>query len=188
MATPLASRSAPGSAPSAKAKAPEAPAPASQTRPATTSAQASGGRRNDSSMATSVGAEVTLRVPPTIGADVPFLLSLAVLGASLAAEIDSRASAVEPQVIASRRDLHAHPELSNREERTARVVAEALEKMGLEVRTGIAKTGVLGVLRGGKPGPVVALRADMDALPLTEETGLPFASKARASYGGQRSA
>ena len=116
---------------------------------------------------------------------MPFLLSLAVLGASLAAEIDSRASAALPQVIAWRRDLHAHPELSNREERTARVVAKALEKMGLEVRTGIAKTGVVGVLRGGKPGPVVALRADMDALPLTEDTGLPFASKARASYGGQ---
>jgi len=116
---------------------------------------------------------------------VPFLLSLGLLAASLGAEIDRRAAAVEPQVVAWRRDFHEHPELSNREERTASKVAAALEKMGLEVRRGIAKTGVVGVLRGGQPGPVVALRADMDALPVTEETGLPFASKARATYQGR---
>ncbi len=89
------------------------------------------------------------------------------------------------RVVAWRRDFHQHPELSNREFRTARIVAEWLRELGLEVRTGVAHTGVVGVLRGGKPGPVVALRADMDALPVTEATGLPFASKVRAEYLGR---
>ena len=93
--------------------------------------------------------------------------------------------AVEPKVIAWRRDIHENPELSNRETRTAALVAEHLRKLGLEVRTGVARTGVVGVLKGGKPGPVVALRADMDALPVTEATGLPFASKVRSTYNGQ---
>ena len=93
--------------------------------------------------------------------------------------------AVEPKVIAWRRDIHQNPELSNRETRTAALVAEHLRKLGLEVRTGVAKTGVVGILKGGKPGPVVALRADMDALPVTEATGLPFASKVRSTYNGQ---
>ena len=100
----------------------------------------------------------------------------------LDAEIDRRAAEAEARVIETRRDLHQHPELSNREERTARVVAERLEALGLEVRRGVAKTGVVGVLRGARPGPVLALRADMDALPVTEETGLAFASQARTSY------
>jgi amidohydrolase len=90
-----------------------------------------------------------------------------------------------PKVIAWRRDLHEHPELSNRETRTGKLVAEHLRKLGLEVRDGVAGTGVVGVLVGGKPGPVVALRADMDALPVVEETGLPFASKVRSTYNGQ---
>ncbi len=93
--------------------------------------------------------------------------------------------AVEPQVIAWRRDFHEHPELGNRETRTAAIVAAELERLGLEVRTGVAHTGVLGVLRGGRPGPTVALRADMDALPVTEQTGLPFASTVRTRYRGQ---
>ncbi|HEY9422937.1 MAG TPA: amidohydrolase [Thermoanaerobaculia bacterium] len=93
--------------------------------------------------------------------------------------------AVEPKVIAWRRDIHQNPELSNRETRTAALVAEHLRKLGLEVRTGVARTGVVGILKGGKPGPVVALRADMDALPVTEATGLPFASKVRSTYNGQ---
>jgi amidohydrolase len=127
------------------------------------------------------------------GPEVTPRLALAWLGLALAApasasdlgtEIERRAAELEAQVIATRRDLHQHPELSNREERTARVVAQRLEALGLEVRRGVAKTGVVGVLRGALPGPVVALRADMDALPVTEETGLPFASKARASYLG----
>ena len=103
--------------------------------------------------------------------------------ATLAA-IDTRAEAVEPKLIAWRRDIHQHPELGNAEHRTAALVAAHLRKLGLEVRTGVAGTGVVGVLKGGKPGPVVALRADMDALPVAEQTGLLFASKAKGVYQG----
>jgi len=103
----------------------------------------------------------------------------------LDAEVDRRAAQVQGKVVAWRRDIHAHPELSNRETRTADLVAQHLRSLGLEVRTGVAHTGVIGVLRGGKPGPVVALRADMDALPVTEEVDVPFASKVRATYNGQ---
>jgi amidohydrolase len=99
--------------------------------------------------------------------------------------IEERASAVEQKVIAWRRDIHEHPELGNREVRTAALVADHLRNLGLEVRTGIAHTGVVGVLRGGLPGDVVALRADMDALPVTEQVDLPFASKVRAEYNGE---
>ncbi len=105
--------------------------------------------------------------------------------ADLRGAVDRAAEAVMPQVIAWRRDLHRHPELSNREVRTAAFVADHLRELGLAVRTGVAHTGVVGVLRGGTEGPVVALRADMDALPVTEQTGLPFASSERASYRGQ---
>lgn len=98
--------------------------------------------------------------------------------------LDALAAAIESDVISWRRDLHANPELSNREFRTAGVVARHLESLGLEVRTEIAHTGVAAILRGGKPGPVVALRADMDALPVTEQTGLPFASKVKSTYRG----
>jgi len=103
----------------------------------------------------------------------------------LDSEVDRRAAQVQGKVVAWRRDIHAHPELSNRETRTADLVAQHLRSLGLEVRTGVAHTGVIGVLRGGKPGPVVALRADMDALPVTEEVDVPFASKVRATYNGQ---
>jgi len=118
------------------------------------------------------------------------LLSLCLFGsaaaaAELGAEIERGARRLESRVIETRRDLHQHPELGNRETRTAFVVAERLGALGLEVRTGVAKTGVVGVLRGALPGPVLALRADMDALPVTEETNLPFASEVRAQYGGQ---
>jgi len=101
------------------------------------------------------------------------------------AEADARAAAVMDKVVAWRRDIHRHPELSNREFRTSKLVADHLRGLGLEVRTGVAHTGVVGVLRGGKPGRVVALRADMDALPVTEMVDLPFASKVRAEYNGQ---
>ena len=101
-----------------------------------------------------------------------------------AAEIAAAARAVEADVVSWRRDIHRHPELSNREFRTARLVAEHLESLGLEVRTGVAHTGVVGILRGSHPGPVVALRADMDALPVVERTRLPFASQARATRSG----
>jgi amidohydrolase len=103
-----------------------------------------------------------------------------------AAQIDARTAAVLPRVVAWRRDIHQHPELSNREFRTARLVADHLTALGLEVRTGVAHTGVVGVLRGGKPGAVVALRADMDALPVTEMVDLPFKSTVRAEYNGQQ--
>jgi amidohydrolase len=91
-----------------------------------------------------------------------------------------------PQVIAWRRDIHQHPELSNSEVRTAAIVADHLKSLGLEVHTGVAHTGVVGVLKGGKPGPVVALRADMDALPVTEQVDLPFKSTVTATYRGEK--
>ena len=104
---------------------------------------------------------------------------------TLAAEIDRRAKEVEPKVLAWRRDFHQHPELSNREQRTGKIVADYLKSLGMEVRYPVANTGVVAVLTGGRPGPVVALRADMDALPVTEEVDLPFKSTARAQYNGQ---
>ncbi|MBI3370875.1 MAG: amidohydrolase [Betaproteobacteria bacterium] len=103
------------------------------------------------------------------------------------AQVDQLADRVESRVIAWRRDIHANPELGNREFRTAKLVAEHLRSLGLEVRTGIAHTGVVALLRGGKPGPVVALRADMDALPVTEQSDVPFASKVKAMWSGQES-
>ena len=106
-------------------------------------------------------------------------------GSPLAREIDRRAPQLEAKAIAWRRDIHQHPELSNREVRTSKLVADHLRSLGIEVRTGIAKTGVVGVLRGGKPGPVVALRADMDALPVAEEVDVPFKSTVRSTYNGQ---
>jgi amidohydrolase len=90
-----------------------------------------------------------------------------------------------PELIDIRRDIHAHPELGLRETRTSAIVAGYFRKLGLEVRTGYAKTGVLGILKGGKPGPVVAFRGDMDALPLTEEADLPFASKDKTLLNGR---
>ena len=89
------------------------------------------------------------------------------------------------KVIEWRHDIHEFPELGNREFRTSKKVAEHLVSLGIEVETGIAYTGVVGLIRGGKPGPTIALRADMDALPVTEQTGLPFASKQRTTYLGQ---
>ena len=107
--------------------------------------------------------------------------------ATLHTDIQQRAAQVEPKVIAWRHDIHQHPELGNRETRTAALVAEQLRSLKFdEVRTGVAHTGVVGVLKGGLPGPVVALRADMDALPVTEPAGLPFASTVRTEYGGQQ--
>ncbi|MGT2505077.1 amidohydrolase [Cupriavidus basilensis] len=104
---------------------------------------------------------------------------------SLQAQIETRAKAVEAQLIAWRRDIHQHPELGNYEVRTSKLVADHLRKLGMDVKTGVAKTGVVGVLKGGKPGPVVALRADMDALPVKERVDVPFASKAKGQYLGK---
>ena len=104
---------------------------------------------------------------------------------TLTDEIDRRVALVMPKVIGWRRDIHQHPELGNRETRTAKLVADHLRVLGIEVRTGVSRTGVVGVLRGGKPGPVVALRADMDALPVTEEVDLPFKSLVKSTFAGQ---
>ncbi len=100
-------------------------------------------------------------------------------------QVDRGAAAVMDSVVKWRRDFHAHPELGNRETRTAGIVAAELRRLGIEVREHVGHTGVVGVLRGGRPGGVVALRADMDALPVTEEPGFPFASRVRTTYNGQ---
>ncbi|NQW36683.1 MAG: amidohydrolase [Flavobacteriales bacterium] len=91
---------------------------------------------------------------------------------------------IEPKVIEWRRDFHEYPELSNREVRTSKIIAEYLISLGIEVQTGVAHTGVVGILKGGKPGPVVALRADIDALPVTERVDVPFKSKITSTYNG----
>jgi amidohydrolase len=103
--------------------------------------------------------------------------------ALLPAQVSANDAAAQLQTW--RRDLHQHPELGGQETRTAQRVAEHLRKLGLQPRTGIAGTGVAAVLKGGKPGPKILIRADMDALPVAEETGLPFASKATTTYRGQ---
>jgi amidohydrolase len=104
---------------------------------------------------------------------------------ALAAQIDQRARAIEDKLIAWRRDIHQHPELGNQETRTAKLVADHLRALGMDVKTGVAGTGVVAVLKGGKPGPVVALRADMDALPVKEQVDVPYASKAKGTYLGK---
>lgn len=105
--------------------------------------------------------------------------------AALQAQVDQLADVVEPEVIANRRYLHQRPELSNREFETEKYLVKKLKAMGYEVQSGIAHTGVVAVLRGGKPGPVVALRSDMDALPVAEEVDLPFKSTVRSTYDGK---
>jgi amidohydrolase len=118
-------------------------------------------------------------------------LTALILGAPVAsaqdslARIDQETKRIESGMIEIRHQLHQNPELSNREEKTAALVADYLRKLGLEVKTGVARHGVVALLKGGKPGPVVAVRADMDALPVTEQTDLPFASKVRTTFLGQ---
>jgi amidohydrolase len=119
-----------------------------------------------------------------------FLIFLALVGGAAQAQvtadrIDRLAAEAQPQVVEWRRWFHQNPELSNREFNTSVRIAEILTGMGLEPRTGIAGTGIVAVIEGGKPGPLVALRTDMDGLPVTEQTGLPFASTARSEYNGQ---
>ncbi|MFD2245973.1 amidohydrolase [Pontibacter ruber] len=103
----------------------------------------------------------------------------------LLAKANTMADKVEPKVIEWRRDFHKYPELGNKETKTAEKIAKHLKSLGMEVQTGVAKTGVVGILKGGKPGPVVALRADIDGLPVTERANLPFASKEKSTYNGQ---
>ena len=104
--------------------------------------------------------------------------------AAAGGKLDALVTAIEPELITWRRHLHQHPELSNREVETAKYIAERLRSFGLEPQTGIARTGVVAILTGSRPGPVVALRADMDGLPVREETDVPFASKAKGEYEG----
>ncbi len=104
---------------------------------------------------------------------------------SLKATVSKKADSLQSQIVTWRRDFHEHPELGNREVRTSGIIAQYLKSLGLEVKTGVATTGVVAILRGGKPGPCVALRADMDALPVTERTAVPFASKVKTMYNGQ---
>jgi amidohydrolase len=105
---------------------------------------------------------------------------------NLKADAAKRSETITQKVIDWRRDFHQHPELGNSEIRTAEIIAKHLQTLGLEVKTKVAKTGVVGILKGAKPGPVVALRADMDALPVTERGNLPFSSKVKAVYNGQQ--
>lgn len=105
--------------------------------------------------------------------------------AALRKQIDVAADKIESKLIEWRRDIHAHPELGNHEVRTAGIIAKHLQSLGIEVKTGVAHTGVVGILKGGKPGPVVALRADMDALPVNERIPVPFASKVIVQYNGK---
>ncbi|MFO0394846.1 MAG: amidohydrolase [Lysobacteraceae bacterium] len=120
-------------------------------------------------------------------------LTLALVAAAIATArpvqadevLTAAVAAIEPKVVAWRRDIHQHPELGNREFRTSALVAEHLKGLGFDVKTGVAHTGVVGTLVGGRPGPVIALRADMDALPVIERVDLPYASKVRSTYNGQ---
>jgi amidohydrolase len=108
-----------------------------------------------------------------------------VFAIDMSKEINAATDKIQPKLVEWRRHLHQYPELSNREFKTAKYVEAHLRKLGLEVRTGIAKTGVVGILKGALPGPTLALRADMDALPVTERNSLPFASKEKAEYEGK---
>lgn len=122
------------------------------------------------------------RVPLLVAA---VLATVALPLSAQSAAVDRAITAVTPAVTALRHRIHQNPELGNRETETAALVAAHLRELGLEVRTGIAHTGVVGVLRGGRPGPVVAVRADMDALPVTEDTPFPFKSTKRAVWRGE---
>ena len=125
---------------------------------------------------------------PTLLAGLLLTVPLWLSSAAQATEqsgVHSISEQLEQQVITWRRDIHQHPELSNREFRTAALVAEHLRSLDMEVQTEIAHTGVVGFLRGGKPGPTIALRADMDALPVKELTDVPFASQAMGEYRGR---
>lgn len=115
----------------------------------------------------------------------PFILQAQMDTKALKEKISNAADKIETKCIEWRRDLHEHPELGNQEIRTGKLIAEHLKSLGIEVKEGVAKTGVVGILRGGKIGPCIALRADMDALPIAENVNLPFASKAKATFGGQ---
>jgi amidohydrolase len=127
---------------------------------------------------------LTYKSPPWVALCTLLVSALQPVSAR-AADLEPELRAVDAKVVAWRRDFHQNPELSNREVRTSKIVAEHLKKLGLEVETGIAQTGVVALLRTGKPGPTVALRADMDALPVVERVDVPFKSVAKANYRGE---
>ena len=112
--------------------------------------------------------------------------SVAVGQSSLKTKINTSADAIEKKVVTWRRDFHENPELGNMEFRTSKIVADHLRSLGIEVQEKVGVTGVVGILKGGKPGPVVALRADMDGLPVTERVDVPFKSKVMTEYNGQK--
>ena len=116
------------------------------------------------------------------------LLSNSIFAVDTSDEINSATEKIMPKLVEWRRHLHQYPELSNRETETAQYVEEHLRRIGLEVKTGIAKTGVVGILKGNQPGPTIALRADMDGLPLPEETACLSLQKKKASITGKPSA
>src|SRR4030095_6864876 len=104
---------------------------------------------------------------------------------NLSSVIEQKSIALQSKLVDWRRSIHKHPELGNREFNTAKFIVEHLTALGIEVKTGVGKTGVVGILKGGKPGPVIALRADMDALPVAERVDIPFKSTVTADYLGQ---
>lgn len=122
---------------------------------------------------------------------IVFVLALIAVSVSsisavdMSKDVNAATDKIMPKVIGWRRHLHQYPELSNREIKTAKYIEDHLRKLGLEVKTGVAKTGVVGILKGSQPGPTIALRADMDGLPVTERANLPFASKEKSEYNNQ---
>jgi amidohydrolase len=127
-----------------------------------------------------------MRPSSAVVASLPFLFAAPGFASISDRALEDAARGVDAKVVEWRRDLHQNPELGNREFRTSQKVAEHLKALGLEVKTGIAHTGVIGILRGGRPGPVIALRADMDALPVTEQVDVPFKSVATTEYRGEK--
>ena len=117
---------------------------------------------------------------------VALSFSTQLFATDMSREIDAATARILPKVVEWRRHLHQYPELGNRETKTAKYIEDHLRKLGIEVRAGVAKTGVVGILKGAQPGPVIGLRADMDGLPVTERNSLPFASKETADYNGQK--
>ena len=117
---------------------------------------------------------------------VIFSFCAPVLAIDMSREIDAATAKLMPKLVEWRRHLHQYPELGNHEVKTAKYIEDHLRRLGIEVRTGIAKTGVVGILKGAQPGPVIGLRADMDGLPVTERNALPFASKETSEYNGQK--
>lgn len=117
---------------------------------------------------------------------ISFFCISAIAAQDISKTIDAKSVALQPKLAEWRRHIHEHPELGNREYKTAAYIVDQLKDLGLEIKTGVGKTGVVAILKGGKPGPVIALRADIDALPVRERANIPFASKDSTNYNGQR--